>query len=382
MLGSLDRRLYGIGAYTHLDAPWALQRGASRLSERSGSSFTPLSELRFVSDDDPVTTGPKDTEPPPCSPMDFAPREDTTPLQTPIEEPVSRFSFLSFSTSDSSSFATNEELDQLAQSETDTKGVGKRPLPEVPGQAQSRPLPTRPMVTIPTDQSSRTPLREFVQGSSKDLLTPARPSSDSGHGTWGSSVEEKRQEVHDLTPKYTTPVHRTPATTTSLSLASTSSLHPPSPPPPSLETVALIPKTPTPHYSRDLVSPTSIDLVTAAGLPIVGENGEEILFGALFRDRKAVVIFIRYFWCLFCDDYVHSITKSVTPEILKNKGVDLVVIANGAPDMIKMYKSTPLFTFVAHIFDEADPIGLRDAQVTIQGVHRSILPVARRSRVI
>ena len=97
--------------------------------------------------------------------------------------------------------------------------------------------------------------------------------------------------------------------------------------------------------SGELVSPTSIDLITAAGLKVTGENGEEILFGDLFRYRKVIVIFIRYFWCLFCEDYVRSISNSVTPEILKNKGVDLILIGNGTPGMMRVYKSTPLSIF-------------------------------------
>jgi len=414
--GSRDRRLYGIGNYAHQDVSslW-VTGGAGRLSHRPTTTCSARSELRFVSDDEPPATRPKDTEPylSPCSPIsqiNFASREDTTPFLTPIEtEPASRFSFLSFSTS--SSLDMDEELDQLTPSEESTKGPGKRPLPEVPDQAQSRPLPSRPMAASPIDQLSRAPLREFIEGCSKDILTVSQPASDLGTYTWGHSVEENPW-AHDPPPKATPPehdmpaaplvhhtpatalvhhtpatalVHHTPATPPSLSLDCASTLPPPpSPPFPSLETLVILPQTPKPFYSypRDLTSPTSIDLVTAASLPIAGENGEHILFGALFRDRKAIVIFIRYFWCLFCDDYVRSISKSVTPEILKNKGVDLVVIANGAPDVIKMYKSTPLFTFEVRVFDEADLIGFRDAEVPIQGVYRPILSAARCSRAI
>ena len=397
--GSLDRRLYGIGNYSNMDLPslWATG-GAGRLDQGPASIRSNLSELQFVSDDGPAANNQKDTEPhlsplSPISRIDFASREDITPVPTPIDiEPASRFSFLSLGTSDSSSVETNEELDQLTASDESLKGAGKRPLPEVPGQAQSRPLPVRPMVAAPADRFSRLSTPEFIQGCSKDILPISRFSSDSG-STWGrSSVGENRQ-IHDPTPEDTPPVHQAPedtplvhhtsTTLPSVSLASTSSPPlPPSPPPPSLESLLIVPKAPSPRYTRDLSSPTSIDLVTAAGLPIVGENGEEILFGALFRDRKAVVIFIRYFWCLFCDDYVRSISKSVTPEILKNKGVDLIVMGNGSADVIKMYKSAPLFTFEVRAFDEADLIGFRDAKVPIQGVYRSILSAARRSRVI
>ena len=391
--GSRDRRLYGTGNYAHLDVPppW-VTGGAGRLSQRPTTACSALSELRFVSDDESPATDPKDTEAEPClshwspnSQLHFASPEDITPFLTPIEtEPASRISFLSFSTSDSSSLGSDEELDQLTPSDESARVFGKRPLPEVPGQAQSRPLPSRPMAAGPADPLSRTLAREFIEGCSKDSLVVSQPASGPGPDTRGHSVEEERQVCEPL-PEDTPLVHNTPATPPSLSLGSVSSPPPPpSPPRPSLEAIVTFPKTPKPYYSypRDLTSPTRIDLVTAAGLPIAGENGEHILFGALFRDRKVIVIFIRYFWCLFCDDYVRSISKSVTPEILKNKGVDLVVIANGAPDLIKMYKSAPLFTFEVPIFDEADLIGFRDAEIPIQGVYGSILSTARCSRVI
>ena len=389
---SLDRQLYGIGNYAHLDVPplW-VTAGARRRSQRPITPGSALSELRFVSDDEPPTARPKDTEPyfSPYSPMGqlhLASPEVITPFLTPIEtEPASRVSFLSFSTSDSeSSLGSDEELDQLTPSEESANGFGKRPLPEVPGQAQSRPLPSRPMAAGPADQLSPTPPWEFIEGCSKDSSTVSEPASGPESDTWGYSMQEKRQ-IPDPPPEDTPLVHHTPVTHPSLSLSSASSPPlPPSPPHPSLEMLVAFPKTPRPYYShsRDLTSPKSIDLVTAAGLPIAGENGEHILFGALFKDRKTIVVFIRYFWCLFCDDYVRSISKSVTPEILKNKGVDLVVIGNGAPDVIKMYKSTPLFTFEVRPFDEADLIGFRDAEVPIQGVYRYILSAARRSRAI
>ncbi|KAF9648677.1 hypothetical protein BDM02DRAFT_3078302, partial [Thelephora ganbajun] len=94
--------------------------------------------------------------------------------------------------------------------------------------------------------------------------------------------------------------------------------------------------------------PTSIDLVTAAGLTIIGENGEEVLFGALFRDRKVIVIFIRHFLCLFCEDYVRSISNSVTLEILEKRGVDLVLIGSGSAGMARIYKKMARFHFTVY----------------------------------
>jgi peroxiredoxin len=153
----------------------------------------------------------------------------------------------------------------------------------------------------------------------------------------------------DPTPEDTPPVIH-PKTPPAI-VSSPSTVSPPPPPippltnldPPAVAVPVILPTASKPDYPApilsELLSPTSIDLVTASGLTISGENGEQISFGALFRDRKVVVIFIRHFWCLFCQDYIRSITNSVSPETLKKKGVDLVLIGNGAPGMIRAYKS-------------------------------------------
>lgn len=403
--GSWDRRPHGIQGYTHLDAKPSWVSGkkvTGQPGERPISVYTALSELRFVSDDDEDTASTTDTGScfSPCSPISqihFAYPEETITLLTTIEsEPQPLDSFLP-SPTDSSSQSIPEESARMSPSEqspstkdmtsvspqqpewamrrldgsaiSDSK-AGRRPLPEVPGQAQSRPLPPRPagMTTVPgrrgPGRPSYPPPLEFSQGSPRNLLAASRPASDSGTDTWSQSTEEKIS-THDSTPRGTPLMHHaptpsavTPRTPASHSLLP-SVLPPPIPPlhqtlhpspssiiPAAVSTTLVSCHTALPALpSGELVSPTSIDLITAAGLKVTGENGEEILFGDLFRYRKVIVIFIRYFWCLFCEDYVRSISNSVTLEILKNKGVDLILIGNGTPGMMRVYKSTPLSTF-------------------------------------
>lgn len=378
--GDWNRPSHGIHDYTRPDAtpPWAPGKEATgQLGERPISVYTALSELRFASDDDGIAAGPKKQEPypSPCSPISqirFAPPEETMTLLTPIEiDPLPRDSFLSLSTTDSSSLGTHEGSDQTRPSEDSSR---RRPLPGVPGHTQSRPLPPRParMATVPADPFARHPFREFVQGCSKDSSIASRPFSDSVFDS-GSRLVEENQLAYDSTPEDTP----APRVATSPSLVSpVSPPPPPSPPPPSLTLPVAVPTFSKPSYLADLVSPSSIDLVTAAGLPIVGELGEEISFGALFRDRKAIVIFIRYFWCLHCEDYVRLVLKSLTPEILRSRGVDLFLISNGPPDMIKLYKSMDSSTLESCIFDETDFAGFRDAEIPVQGVYGSVVTVA------
>lgn len=385
---SLDRRPCGIRAYPQLlmTPPFVLMKPvADRAGERPISIYTALSDLRFVSDEDEDTISllDSDTNPSPLSPvsqLQFASPEETMTLMTPIEsaELPSRESSLPSSTSDVSSSGVREEQSWITPSERYSSKIcttplqqpgwpipkldnpvipgpmrtGMRPLPEVPRRAQSRPLPPRPtnVKTVPclpdSNRFSYPPSQEFFQGSSNDPLTTLRPVSDPGYDARTRFVRERQPKLGPA-PEDTPLGLRPPAPATTL---------PPTTPLPSYASrtppTAAIPTVfstiPKPDYPAPiLLSPTSIDLVTAASLTVTGENGEQILFGALFRDRKVIVIFIRHFFCLFCRDYVRSISNIVTPEILgrSKKGVDLVLIGNGAHGMIKEYKSTSSLAF-------------------------------------
>jgi len=354
--GSWNRRPHGVPALIRIHAtpPWiSAKTVAGGHDERPSSVCSSLSELQFVSEED--TTDPQDTGSYPSpssqiSQLQFASPEEATTPTTPIEfGPLSRKSSLSFST-DSSSPGAHEGQAWMTPSEQfplmpDTSSVLPQrpgwavtgPLPEVPGHAQYLPSPSKPeeMATDPgwrcPDQFSYHRSQEFVQGCSS---IASRPSSDPGTDTWNQSVEEKRAKG-DTTSEDTPPVHHAPAPL--IILPPAASPIPPSSPPPS-PMFPLHPATSIQSFV-DLLPPTSIDIVTAAATTITGENGGQILFGALFRDRRVVVILVRHFWCLCCQDYVRSILNSVTPEILGRRGVDLVLIGNGMPGAIKVYKS-------------------------------------------
>lgn len=374
-----DRRPCGIRTHPHLlmTPPFVLIKPvAGKASKRPISVYTALSELRFVSNEDEDTFGPlaSDTNPSPLSPvsqLQFASPEETMTPVTPIEctQPASPESPLLPSISSLSSPDAHEEQAWTTPSEQfpsttciaspppqqpgwsiprpDSPTISgltkRRPLPEVPEHPQSRPLPPTPTegTIVPCLQGSGRfscpPRQEFIRSPFSDPLAPSRPVSDSGHDTRSQSVGEKRPKLYP-TSEDTPPL-----------------LHPPALaiiPPPTVAIPTVIPPTLKPDHSAPilphLLSPTSIDLITAAGLMITGENGQQISFGALFSDRKVIVILIRHFWCLPCQNYVRSISNIVTPEILRKKGVDLVLIGNGAPGMIKAYKSTPSIAFCLH----------------------------------
>ena len=366
--GSWDRRLYGVPTfgYSRETHPWVSTDPVSgQLGERPVPN---LSKLRLVTEGGETIVSPSD--PSPCSPisnLQFASRDETMTLTTTTALGSRSQNSVLFSTTDSSFpgirdqvspseqlFLATQSTPVLPQQPTwdmsgpdgpavaDHKRAGRRPLPEVPSYTQSRPLPPRPtkMATVPgwrgLDRFAYPPHEEFVRGCSKDRLVASRPVSDSG----SDALTEERPN-HKPTPEDNHARIVSAPVGTILPFVVSPSTSP------------IVPLRPAmPAFPPVVISPpTSIDLVTAASLTIVGENGEKILFGSLFRDRKVVVVFICHFWCLCCQNYARSVLNSVTPEILEHKGVDLVVVGNGTYGAIKTYKSAPRSAFWS---EEAD----------------------------
>jgi hypothetical protein len=96
-----------------------------------------------------------------------------------------------------------------------------------------------------------------------------------------------------------------------------------------------------PKFHRTAL-PTHADLEAAAKLDVISESGIRVPFGTLFHDKKTIVVFIRHFWCRFCQDYMYSVNSSVSPDMLSSRDVNLVVVGNGSHGMIKAYRSTYL----------------------------------------
>ncbi|KAJ7163595.1 AhpC/TSA antioxidant enzyme-domain-containing protein, partial [Mycena crocata] len=84
--------------------------------------------------------------------------------------------------------------------------------------------------------------------------------------------------------------------------------------------------------------PTQRQLEEAAALQVISESGVRVPFGSLFREQKTIVCFIRHFWCPLCQDYMFSISRNVSPEVLRSAETDLVIISNGSYEMIKSYR--------------------------------------------
>ncbi|XP_077886696.1 peroxiredoxin-like 2C isoform X2 [Ictidomys tridecemlineatus] len=64
---------------------------------------------------------------------------------------------------------------------------------------------------------------------------------------------------------------------------------------------------------------------SVAELPVVDATGKRLPFGALFRERRAVVVFVRHFLCYTCKEYVEDLAK-VPERLLQEANVTLIVI--------------------------------------------------------
>ncbi|XP_023988690.1 peroxiredoxin-like 2C isoform X2 [Physeter macrocephalus] len=66
-----------------------------------------------------------------------------------------------------------------------------------------------------------------------------------------------------------------------------------------------------------------------ADLPVLDASGRRVLFGALFRERRAVVVFVRHFLCYICKEYVEDLAK-IPKSFLKEANVTLIVIGQSS----------------------------------------------------
>lgn len=90
--------------------------------------------------------------------------------------------------------------------------------------------------------------------------------------------------------------------------------------------------------------PTTTQLLNAGGLSVLSESGVLVRFDSLWKKQKTIVIFIRHFMCPSCQDYMKSIKRNISSDLLRRAGVSLVIISNGDYKLIKYYRrifSTP-----------------------------------------
>ncbi|XP_070256926.1 peroxiredoxin-like 2C isoform X1 [Myotis yumanensis] len=68
---------------------------------------------------------------------------------------------------------------------------------------------------------------------------------------------------------------------------------------------------------------------SVAELPVLDANGRRVPFGALFRERRAIVVFVRHFLCYTCQEYVEDLAK-IPSSFLQEANVTLIVIGQSS----------------------------------------------------
>ncbi|XP_035877401.1 peroxiredoxin-like 2C isoform X4 [Phyllostomus discolor] len=66
-----------------------------------------------------------------------------------------------------------------------------------------------------------------------------------------------------------------------------------------------------------------------AELPVLDASGRRVPFGELFRERRAVVVFVRHFLCYTCKEYVDDLAK-IPKNFLQEANVALIVIGQSS----------------------------------------------------
>ncbi|KAK0102268.1 hypothetical protein ONS95_005890 [Cadophora gregata] len=103
--------------------------------------------------------------------------------------------------------------------------------------------------------------------------------------------------------------------------------------------------------------PSQETLKRVENLPILDQDGRSIPFKNLYTGpnvtRRVLVIFVRHFYCGNCQEYIRSLTASITPASLLSLPTPtfIAIVGCGSPSLISMYQSATSCPFPIY----ADP---------------------------
>ncbi|PIK13579.1 AhpC/TSA family protein [Halobacteriovorax sp. JY17] len=90
------------------------------------------------------------------------------------------------------------------------------------------------------------------------------------------------------------------------------------------------------NSKKDLIRQQRVDILALKRLKIFSEEGEQIYFSSLWKDRTVVVIFLRHFSCIGCRAHADQIWN--LHRQMKNLKMKIIFIGNGNPNIIKVFK--------------------------------------------
>ncbi|KAI4164405.1 MAG: hypothetical protein LQ342_002052 [Letrouitia transgressa] len=107
------------------------------------------------------------------------------------------------------------------------------------------------------------------------------------------------------------------------------------------------PQGPTGDFKGDINvtndPPSKADLEKVADHPVLDADGKPHKFKSLYTSnpnvKQTLIIFIRHFFCGNCQEYLRSLSTSITPSTLSSLDVptQIVIIGCGQPELIPMY---------------------------------------------
>lgn len=84
-----------------------------------------------------------------------------------------------------------------------------------------------------------------------------------------------------------------------------------------------------------------------ARMTVLDAASKPVELGTLWRDRTAVLVFVRHFGCIHCREHVVQLARA--REELRAAGAEMIVIGNGTPSFIEGFRAQtrylgPVFT--------------------------------------
>jgi peroxiredoxin len=95
-----------------------------------------------------------------------------------------------------------------------------------------------------------------------------------------------------------------------------------------------------------------------AGRTVLDANGARVELGSLWRERTAVLVFVRHFGCIHCREHVVQLHRSIAA--IHAAGAEMIVIGSGSPSFIEGFREHthydgPLYTDPSlDVFKEAE----------------------------
>ncbi|KAF2231711.1 hypothetical protein EV356DRAFT_451504 [Viridothelium virens] len=89
--------------------------------------------------------------------------------------------------------------------------------------------------------------------------------------------------------------------------------------------------------------PTKSEWARCVELPVLDVDGKEQMFGSLYGNEagpsRHLIVFVRHFFCGNCQEYLRTLSASITPSLLSSVSVPttITVIGCGQPDLIPLY---------------------------------------------